>query len=171
MAQARKATPEPKERAAAIAARQPPPVPAAVKQGVYVFLADDEPDVAFFNGEQFVLQSGTTEITSRWKEIPALTIAKHIVDKLGVWGVCITRGPVEKGRAALAEDQPAVDAAQARYLRQTHTWANEAIRASFEINKPYVEAGLTPKWSDEALTARTWLSKHEKDLRAAGLLE
>jgi len=178
MAATRKATPDPTERAAAIAAKLPPlplpgpaaSAPPAVKRGVYVFLADDEPDEATFNARLFKIQPGSTEIVSPWKDVKARTIAEHIAEKLGMWGVCVTSGPVTGGKAAVAEDQPAVDAAQAQYLRRTYGWASDAIRESYEKNQPFVAAGLAPKLSDEAVKARAWLKARDSDLRAAGLI-
>jgi len=139
---------------------------------VYVYLPDDEPDTAMFNGQAFPLvPNAATEIVSPWKEFTARDIALHIVDKLGRWGVCLVNGPVKDSKASLKEDQATVDAAELTYLRNTKEWAEGFIASHTTANRVRTENGLDnhPE-SDETKKARLWLKEYRSKLIAAGLI-
>lgn len=165
----KKATPDPVEQAAdrkAKAETLPVPKPPV---GVYIYLADDEPDVVNYDGDKVDIRPGSTEIKPRGAH-SAKAIADHIVSTLGVWGACVTTGPVTDGKASRPEDQPAVDAATRQYLVRTLAWAQEVVREAYELDKPYLAAGLVRRQTDETQQAKAWLVSREKQLRKEGLL-
>lgn len=130
---------------------------------VYVYNPDDEPDQEKYNGTVFVLPAQTVlEIVSPWPDIKPETIANHLVEKLGRWGVAIVAGP---------KDREGIDAADAVYLKGTMTWASDVVLEAYQKAKPYREAGIDgPPESEDAVKARRWLSDHRPALITAGLI-
>lgn len=170
-------------------------------EGVYVYLPDDEPETQLYNGVKFHLKAnastlivapsgwpavvGVLDDDGRFRNISmASAIARHIVEKLGMWGACRVRGAVQDCKPVRAAseskeaferreplDQAVVSRAELRYLESTHKWCTERIMEYEKVAKPLREAGLplVPP-SQEVLSARKWEKDYLRKLKDAGLI-
>ncbi len=174
---------------------------AAMAEEVYVYLPDDEPETQLYNGVVFHLEANASTLIVAPPEWPAIVgvvddegrpgnismaeaIARHIVEKLEMWGACRVRGAVKDCKpvraageskedfgAREALDQAVISRAEFRYLKSTHTWCTERIMDSEKAAKPLREAGLplAPP-SQDALSARKWEKSYQSKLKGAGLI-
>jgi len=124
-------------------------------------------DVAVFkhnNVEYPLVPNGTTAIVSKVKGATDAQVAQYAVERLGMWGVCLTSGPVKvakgKGVAANKKDQAIVDAAEAKYREAMLAWAEQQVMDDTKVNEPRVRSGLGPKHTNEYLRAQAWLKKN-----------
>jgi hypothetical protein len=152
----------------------------------FVYLPDDEHDVAVFNSSPFVLQPNqTTEFCdyaqgsvsvpgkhySRWPKHTGKEIADHVANYLSKWGVVVTAGPVKNGEASLEEDQPLVDQAERTYLASTKEWAEDGVSGHVSKQKSRSDRGLAAEpESADVSKCRAWLSQYSTKLKKAGLV-
>lgn len=99
---------------------------------------------------------------SRWPNIRPAEIAAHLAERLAPWGVVQTKGPVKGDRIEHADDEVAVEKAEAQYLKGTNEWAENVILQNTRANKSRVEAGLEPVVTAEVERARAWLSRAKR---------